>query len=138
MTGGLLISRITKNNLHKLAIQTPTVDNINKYKTYRNLYNKVLRASKKSYYCEGLHKAKKNPKKTWDLLKEGLNRSSMPPRIDKLTVNNSVISEPVQIANAFNGFFSEAGVYIANLVNVTDRAPESFLKDTVAQEFQMG
>jgi hypothetical protein len=59
MTNGLLISRINKNNLHKTAVQTPSVENVDRYKAYRNVYNKLLRASKKTYFCESLHQAKK-------------------------------------------------------------------------------
>jgi hypothetical protein len=62
----------------------------------------------------------------------------MLPKIDKLTVNNIEITEPVKIANEFNSFFSEAGVNIANSVNPTDTAPESFLGNSTAPEFQLG
>jgi hypothetical protein len=37
------------------------MENISAFKNYRNLYNKVLRASKKSYYDSSLSKAKKTP-----------------------------------------------------------------------------
>jgi len=63
MTKGLLISRTTKLNLHKTSILDPSPHNILKYKTYRNLFNKILRASKKEYFESGLLKAKKNQKK---------------------------------------------------------------------------
>jgi maleate cis-trans isomerase len=63
MTKGLMTSRLKKLNLQKLAVQTPTVENVNKFKMYRNLYNKILRISKKTYCCESLHRAKKDPKK---------------------------------------------------------------------------
>ncbi len=46
MTPGLLTSRLKKNKLHKLSINSSTNININLYKTYRNVYNKTLRAMK--------------------------------------------------------------------------------------------
>jgi hypothetical protein len=138
MTKGLLTSRLTKINLQKLAVQSPTVYNIDKYKSYRNLYNRILRTSKKMYYCESLNKAKKNPKRTWELINDALNRPSMLPKVDKLNINNNCITEPKQIANAFNKFFSEAGVNIANSVNPTNLTPENFLNETVAPELQLG
>jgi len=47
MTQGLLVSRQTKLKLHKISIHTPSPVNIQSYKNFRNLYNKILRASKK-------------------------------------------------------------------------------------------
>jgi hypothetical protein len=72
MTSGLLVSRRTKLALQKKSIASPTVTNISAYKNYRNIYNKLLRASKKLYFDNNLKKAQKNPKKTWSLLKEAI------------------------------------------------------------------
>jgi hypothetical protein len=138
MTKGLMTSRLKKLHLQKMAVQTPTVENVNKFKLYRNLYNKILRCSKKSYYCESLHRAKKDPKKTWDIINDALNRPSMLPKIDKLQYKNNELSDPKEIADAFNEFFSEAGVSIANSVNATSVAPEFFTGNAPAPEFHLG
>ena len=69
MTSGLLVSRSTKYELYKKSL----VDHQNfheKYKMYRNLYHKVIRASKQLYLDSNFNKYQKCPKKTWDLLKE--------------------------------------------------------------------
>ncbi len=63
LTSGLLKSRTTKIALHKLSISHPTDDNIAKYKTYRNLYNTLLRKSKILHYQDQLSTNVKNPKK---------------------------------------------------------------------------
>jgi hypothetical protein len=63
MTNGLLVSRKKKNELHKLSLTVPSVDNIQRHKIYRNLYNKLIRASKKLTIGEELRKNSKNPKK---------------------------------------------------------------------------
>ena len=63
MTKGLLVSRLTKINLHHEALTKPNDTNLSKYKTYRNLYNKIIRASRKHYFATNLNKAKKDPKK---------------------------------------------------------------------------
>jgi hypothetical protein len=63
MTSGLLVSQTTKIILHKKVLWAPTVENQSKFKAFRNLYNKLVRASKRSFYCESLHAARKNPKK---------------------------------------------------------------------------
>jgi hypothetical protein len=68
MTKGLLISRRKKLELHKLSLTNPDRFSI-VYKTYRNLYNSVLRASKKLYIENNFKKFQKNPKKNLGLLK---------------------------------------------------------------------
>jgi hypothetical protein len=59
--------------LHKMAIQSPTEINISSYKRYRNIYNGLIRASRRWYFDDGLKKSKKDPKKTWKLTNEALN-----------------------------------------------------------------
>ncbi len=46
MTPGLVISRNNKYRIHMLAIKLPTAENVNKYKTYRNIFNSLIRKSK--------------------------------------------------------------------------------------------
>jgi len=138
MTKVLLISRTTKLNLHKTSILDPSPHNILKYKTYRNLFNKILRASKKEYFESGLLKAKKNPKKTWNIMKEALNINSNPSKIQKILVNGNQTTEPHEIANCFNNFFASAGKNVANNLPPSSTPPESFLPQKNHPEFRYG
>ena len=70
MTKGLLISRKTKIHLLKSSLISPTTENKDSYKRYRNMYNTILRASKKFHIDDKLKRDAKNPKKIWDTLKE--------------------------------------------------------------------
>jgi hypothetical protein len=63
MTKGLLVSHNNKLHLHKKAITNPSIYNTQTYRNYRNLYNTVLRASKKQYFDQNLKLQAKNPKK---------------------------------------------------------------------------
>ncbi len=47
LTPGLPISRLNKEKLQKLSINEKNAINISKYRTYRNIYNRLLRLSKK-------------------------------------------------------------------------------------------
>ena len=60
MTSGILTSRRTKNTLYKasLDIQDPAVKK--KYIDFRNVYNKTVRAMKKSFYDNDFLKNKNN------------------------------------------------------------------------------
>ena len=63
MTRGLLISRNTKNALHKRYLTEPSANNKLAYVNYRNIYNSLIRRSRKEYYADILAKNKKKPKK---------------------------------------------------------------------------
>ena len=63
MTGSLIVSRRTKNLLHKIYIKEPTALNELKYKKFRNLLNTLVRKSKILYFEQNLKLHEKNPKK---------------------------------------------------------------------------
>jgi len=123
MTAGLLISRNTKNKLHKIAVLNPDPMNVDKLKTYRNIYNATLRKSKRLYFEENLKANVKNPKKTWDLLKEATVGKKTTNKIEKISVNGNLISEPQVIAEEFNSFFTSIGSTIAESVRPTTIDP---------------
>jgi hypothetical protein len=54
MTQGLLISRRTKNNLHSLAVSDPSPANITRYKNYKSVYQRVIRAAKNATFRKKL------------------------------------------------------------------------------------
>jgi hypothetical protein len=72
MTNGLLISRANKNRLHKKSLNNLTPENIGNFKRYRNIYNSLIRRSRKDYYHHNLNIFKRNPKKMWSILKEAM------------------------------------------------------------------
>ena len=59
MTRGLLISRCTKNTLHKRYLIDPSAINKSAFTNYRNIYNSLIRLSKKEYFADNLTKNKK-------------------------------------------------------------------------------
>jgi hypothetical protein len=124
MSNGLLISRNTKNRLHKLSILNPAPQNISSYKTYRNLYNTLIRCSK---FEQNLELQAKNPKKTWDLLKEAIKTKQASNKIETISVNGQSISDKTLIAEEFNNFFTTAGSKTSDTVNPTSLDPSDFV-----------
>jgi hypothetical protein len=61
MTSGLMTSRRAKIELLKKSLTEPTDLNCQRYKNYRNLYNKLIRIAKKNHTFNSLEKNKKNP-----------------------------------------------------------------------------
>ena len=126
MTLGLLVSRSTKNELYKKSL----VDHQNfheKYKMYRNLYHKVIRASKQLYLDSNFNKYQKCPKKTWDLLKEITFGEKPSQKINEILDNGETINDPKVMATKFNNFFSHIGTTISDSVTPIGKPPEEFV-----------
>jgi hypothetical protein len=64
MTEGLLVSRRNKIKLLKMYLVDRTDPKKSIYVEYRNLYNKLVRASKKLHISQKLSENAKNPKKS--------------------------------------------------------------------------
>ncbi len=70
ITKGLLKSRMTKMKLSKISARNPTFENKNKFKAFKNLYNKLSREMKKIYYQDQIIKHQGDAKKSWELIRE--------------------------------------------------------------------
>jgi hypothetical protein len=109
MTLGLLISRCNKFKLSSAASKNPTHFNITIFKSYRNVYNTTIRASKKAYFDREFSKSRSNLKRTWDLIRAALKTEGQRKEfISDLTLNGINYNDPRQIAEKLNEFFVSA------------------------------
>ena len=103
MTKGLMVSRNTKNNLHKKALIDPPLFNEH-YKRYRNIFNSLVRISKQKNLEENFRKHSKSPKRTWDLLKETTFGEKVNSNLDEIISNGQSKKSPKDISEEFNIF----------------------------------
>ncbi len=54
MTRGLLVLQNTIKTVHKNSISSPSAENIAKYKNFKTIYQRVIRAAKKLYFTSKL------------------------------------------------------------------------------------
>jgi len=136
MSKGLLISGKRKLELASISARIPSGENKNTFKTFRNLFNKTLRAAKKLYFEKQLQKNFKNLKKTWEILRSVIN-SGGPKRdpITELFVNGVNYTEPLHIANILNEFFINEPNNIANSIPPSDTEPEVFFVNPIPFSF---
>ena len=127
MTLGLLISRKTKNQLHKLSISEPSAFNTQKYKQYKTLYFRTLRGAKKLYFTNKLKENAKNPKKIWQTLNEILGKTKKCESPSEININDVPETDPTKIADHFNTFFTSVGKKIANDVQNVSVQPEDYI-----------
>ena len=110
-------SIFVKNKLYKKFLKSKLPYYHLRFKYYRNRLNHLIKVSKKQYYNDYFHANRSNPKKIWTLRPKC---NHAPKKIN----NNTDITEPKAIANAFNNFFAKIGNDIANSVPNTDFSPQ--------------
>jgi hypothetical protein len=98
-----------------------------KFKTYRNLYNSLIRTSKKLYYEKTLAKNHNNLKKTWDILRTVTN-SGGPTKepLSELFSNGINHTDPLSIATELNIFFTTAPAKIVDQIPECHDLPKVF------------
>jgi hypothetical protein len=134
MTSGLLNSRATKLKLAKLCFTNPSQQANEKYNFYCTLYNKLVRLSKKNYFASELARNVNNLKNTWNIIYKALNRNKSKGQISSLIVDNVCITNPLDVANNFNKFFTSIAMDISSSINPADC---TFDEDNVEQNFSM-
>ena len=70
MTKGLIKSSRRKQRLYEKFLKRKTLENEQKYKEYKNLFESLKKKSKRNHYSTLLNKNLGNAKKTWDIIKE--------------------------------------------------------------------
>ena len=137
MTKGLLLSRKTKLKLARKAKKSPNQININNFRVYRNLYNKVLHTSKKLYFQSKIAGAGKNSRRVWQTINEATNNLSNRGSINCIRANDLLISDEQSIANCFNDFFANIGPKTSDKAKPTNSHFSEFLPPPSLNSFFM-
>ena len=127
MTPGLMKSRKHKLYLAKAARNGDLVAD-EKFKNYRNLYNKLIKLSKKMFYEEKINKCKHNKKALFDILYEATGlKSETSENIEKIEIDSKIIYEQESIASNFNTFFSSIGRVTTDQISDSEISHKSYL-----------
>ena len=109
-----------KHCLQRLYFKWP-ITYERQYKDIRNLVNNKIRKSKQRYYRDKLNCSLGNSKKIWRVLNELTGRRSEGGRSVNLSVNGSLIADPLDVATEFNKYFSIVGSTMAeNFTQASD------------------
>ena len=105
---------------------------------YNRILQKTIRRAKYTYYHCHFETLKNNMKKTWqfinDILHKKKNSKSYP---DHFNANGITITEPTEIANGFNSFFTNIGEELAS--NISYAGPDNhknFLTEEINSSFE--
>ena len=129
MTSGLLQSSVRKNKLLTVKLKFPSVTNIEKYKEYTAVYNRLLRLSKNKYFHQEIESSKHDIKKTWTFLNMAMDKNKVStPLPSKFIHDNIMISNKHEIATLFNNYFANIGLNVSESVAATDVNFSSYLR----------
>jgi len=134
ITTSILNSVTRKQKLYKRYLRTKSIEHKNSYIKYKNKLTKIIRAAEKKHYCDKFNNVKDSIKDTWRLINNVLHdtvqSSSTRTTINEIKDKNSSITDPSQIANKFNEYFSNIG---PNLAKQIVTPPDIFIKDTMPE-----
>ena len=89
-----------------------------RYRAIRNKVDRSLKQCKRNYFKEKFISSTNNPKKSYDIINEALERQPRNNKTSEITVNGKTFKNKDDVANAFSYYFSEIGTSSAN--NFTD------------------
>ena len=120
ITQSIINSCLFKNRLHRRFVRNPSETNERRYKTYRNILTATIRSAKKMYYANKLDSTKGNMKGLWREINGILGKRKQNVLPDTFTDGDNLLSNPLEIANTFNEYFTDIGSSLANKIPPTD------------------
>ena len=86
-----------------------------RYKSLRNRVNSVIKTAKSRYYKEQFDSNKGDSLQSWKVINDALGRNSKCSKnSDSLLVGDSIVTDPKEIADCFNFYFSNIGKNLAS------------------------
>ena len=86
-----------------------SLEDAERYRSYRNNFNRANRKAKKLHYRERILDAGGNSKKLWDVLKDTMGTSKKDTRIEYIETEGTKIYKDIEIANKFNEYLANIG-----------------------------
>ena len=106
-------------------------------KVYNGYLHRCIRTAKKEYYANEFLKYKNDIRKTWDTLKDILNKKKSKKDFPSYFLDNgTVVTGAINIANKFNEYFTNIGPQLARSIDGKNRIPfHSYLTKPCSSSF---
>lgn len=105
LTKGLKISCVTKRNLRFEYYRNKTNTNKSKYTRYSKALRKCIQWSQKNHNSNFVRNSKNTCKAAWQLIKYEDHNYQQNREIQKIKINDNIINNSNDIAEAFNNYF---------------------------------
>ena len=124
ITSAIKTSIRVTNALYKKFLKTKSTYYHCKFKYYRNKLNHLMKASRRLYYKNYFLENINNSKKLWNGIKEIVHfRPKINQKLVKIIQNETEVTDPKQVANAFNNYFANVGVNLFRLIPKVNKLP---------------
>ena len=110
-----------KNKLYIKYRKHPTAESQNKYKQYKCVLNKALKAAERKYFEEMFTENKNNLSKSWKILKGILNHGKDSNIPEIFNHDGRILTSKKDIANQFNNVFVKIGPALADDIPEVNR-----------------
>ena len=138
ITKGLLKSINKKNKLYKQYLHSPSNKGLQKFKTYKNKLNMLIRKAKRKYFFSKFEQSKNNMKQTWNTINNILGRGKKQSAHNKFKDDiGNVFVNPEDISNQFNDFFVNVGPKLASNIQSTGKSYFEYLKNPINSSMYM-
>ena len=108
----------------------PTLHKSILYKQYRNKLNKILISAEKAHLNlkELFQKHKDNLPKTWQILKQIINKQKMNRRNDTFKIKDTLSTNAIEICAHFNIFSINVGPTLSKNIPLQDSGASNFME----------
>ena len=132
MTSGLKKSSKRKQYLYNKFLKSRSPADGKNYKSYKNLFQKLLKKAKSNYYSNQLKKHKSDSKKTWQIINEvtGRKNASKDTFPQTVKLNENMIYDKHKICTEFNKYFVSVGPNLASKIPEVNTTYKYFLGDS--------
>ena len=135
LSEGVKKAIIHKNKLYFRFRKTPTPENQKIYKAYKNKLNSLIRRLDIQYYKNLIEMNKNNIRKSWQVIKEIINKNKTSNQQTAFKVNDRLTEDKDKIANGFNKFFVEIGPTLEKNCPTSEESPITWMKDRYNNSF---
>jgi hypothetical protein len=114
-----------RDSLKKKAVKTKSKYAHEVYKRARNDVNKIIKHTKATYYMNAFNQYESNLKEMWKKISDVTNKKTKTTNISEIKEDGVMLTDPTEVANSFNKFFSEIGPDLSDKLPEPDYLPES-------------
>ena len=122
----LINSIKNKNNMYKDFKVGAITEG--EFKQYRNRLNRIIKDAKQTYYISIFTNFKNNTRKIWDTINSFHRKNIRNITTDHIFHDNSNLTNPIQIAEAFNEFYTNIAPDLDSKLPPAFSDPLNFLK----------
>ena len=134
ITSGILKSLKKRRDLHNRFIRTKSTERkdflYSRFKVYRNMLVTLIRISKENYFNKYFSDNVKNLRETWKGIKNIIQMKNNTDSLPTCILDNGLpITEPSEIANSFNSYFSSIGETLQSKIKSSHTHFSKYLKN---------